>query len=69
MYIYYIFLCSQNNYLLHIASHSTSNLKCPKCKKEFKRYASFKAHLKIHKTEELITCNICDKIFDNQVSI
>ncbi|KAL4149327.1 hypothetical protein QTP88_003296 [Uroleucon formosanum] len=55
-----------NNYLLHIASHSTSNLKCPKCKKEFKRYASFKAHLKIHKTEELITCNICDKIFDNQ---
>ncbi|XP_060880467.1 zinc finger protein 665-like isoform X3 [Metopolophium dirhodum] len=55
-----------NNYLLHIASHSTSNLKCPKCKKEFKRYASFKAHLKIHKTEELITCSICDKIFDNQ---
>ncbi|XP_015378345.1 PREDICTED: zinc finger protein Xfin-like, partial [Diuraphis noxia] len=55
-----------NNYLLHIASHSTSNLKCPKCKKEFKRFASFKAHLKIHKTEELITCNICDKIFDNQ---
>ncbi|XP_026810472.1 zinc finger protein 665-like [Rhopalosiphum maidis] len=55
-----------NNYLLHIASHSTSNLKCPKCKKEFKRIASFKAHLKIHKTEELITCNICDKIFDNQ---
>ncbi|XP_022167998.1 zinc finger protein 107-like [Myzus persicae] len=55
-----------NNYLLHIASHSTSNLKCPKCKKEFKRFASFRAHLKIHKTEELITCNICDKIFDNQ---
>lgn len=61
--------CLQTNYLLHIASHSTNNLKCPQCKKEFKRVASFKSHLKIHKIEESITCNICYKIFDNQVNI
>uniref|UniRef100_A0A2S2R835 Zinc finger protein n=1 Tax=Sipha flava TaxID=143950 RepID=A0A2S2R835_9HEMI len=57
---------TNNNYILHIASHLTNNLKCPECKKEFKRIASFKSHLKIHLTEESITCNICYKIFDNQ---
>lgn len=55
--------------MLHIASHFTNNLKCPECKKEFKRIASFKSHLKIHKTEESITCNICNKIFNNQVNL
>lgn len=67
VYYYYFFL--QNNYLLHIATHLTNNLRCPQCKKEFKRVASFKSHLKIHKTEESITCNICYKIFDNQVNM
>lgn len=64
-YVYFL----QNNYLLHIASHLTNNLKCPQCKKEFNRIASFKSHLKIHTIEESITCNICNKIFDNQVNL
>jgi len=67
IYIYIYYFCLQNNYLLYIASHSTSNLKCPQCKKQFKGIASFKSHLKIHLTEELITFNICDQIFYNQV--
>lgn len=61
----------QKNLILHEALHKVNITTCPldSCRKEFKRFASLKAHLKTHEEEETLTCTKCGEEFTNQVRL
>lgn len=58
----------QTNFTLHMATHNTSEPKCPICRQKFGRMASLKAHLMLHEKDEKLFCKECEKAFPTKVS-